>query len=117
MTHEFACFEDKCFPSIVWTMSSTTYNDTKQKANGALLDVEKGSICRYICISRAQRIGLRSTSIGEQSEAIVQLPALINQYPFPILINNAFLKLAEVFRTGYVNWELNYLPILHMFKE
>jgi len=51
-----------------------------------------------------QRVGLRSTSIGEQSEAIVQLPSLINQYPFPILINNAFLKLAEVFRTGYVNW-------------
>lgn len=32
--------------------------------------------------------------------AIVRFPALFERYPFPILINSAFLKLADVFRTG-----------------
>ncbi len=45
--------------------------------------------------------GLRSVRIGEQCEAIVRFPRLFEKYPFPILINSALLKLAEVFRTGY----------------
>ena len=47
--------------------------------------------------------GLRSPRLGEQSEAIVKFPTLMDRFPFPILINVAFLKLADVFRTGYDN--------------
>lgn len=43
---------------------------------------------------------MRSTKIGDQCEAIVRFPVLFERYPFPILINSAFLKLADVFRTG-----------------
>lgn len=38
--------------------------------------------------------------MGDQCEAIVRFPSLFERYPFPILINSAFLKLADVFRTG-----------------
>src|SRR5687767_4330412 len=44
--------------------------------------------------------GLRSKRPGEQCEAIVRFPVLIERYPFPILINTASLKVAEVFRDG-----------------
>lgn len=44
--------------------------------------------------------GLRSSKIGEQVEAIVRFPKLFEKYPFPILINSSFLKLAEFFRFG-----------------
>ena len=44
--------------------------------------------------------GLRSTNIGEQCEAIVRFPKLFEKYPFPIVINSNFLKLAEFFRVG-----------------
>lgn len=44
--------------------------------------------------------GLRSTKIGEQCEAIVRYPKIFEKYPFPILINSSFLKLAEFFRMG-----------------
>ena len=33
-----------------------------------------------------------------QSEAIVKFPRLFAKYPFPILINSALLKLADIFR-------------------
>ena len=46
--------------------------------------------------------GLRSNNVGEQCEAIMKFPNLINQFPFPVLINTAFLKLADVFWSGYV---------------
>ncbi len=42
--------------------------------------------------------GLRSGRLGEQGEAIVRFPRLFSKYPFPILINSALLKLADVFR-------------------
>ena len=42
--------------------------------------------------------GLRSGRLGEQSEAIVKFPRLFAKYPFPILINSALLKLADIFR-------------------
>lgn len=45
-------------------------------------------------------LGLRSTNIGEQCEAIVRFPKLFEKYPFPIVINSNFLKLAEFFRLG-----------------
>ncbi|TRY73744.1 hypothetical protein TCAL_00974 [Tigriopus californicus] len=44
--------------------------------------------------------GLRCGRLGEQSEAIVRFPRLFQKYPFPILINSALLKLADVFRQG-----------------
>nr|BAE91321.1 unnamed protein product [Macaca fascicularis] len=44
--------------------------------------------------------GLRSGKLGEQCEAVVRFPRLFQKYPFPILINSAFLKLADVFRVG-----------------
>ncbi|KAJ6216389.1 hypothetical protein RDWZM_007546 [Blomia tropicalis] len=43
---------------------------------------------------------LRSPIIGEQCEAIVRFPTVIQRYPFPIFINSAALKLSEVFRNG-----------------
>ena len=45
-------------------------------------------------------LGLRSSKAGEQCEAIVRFPGLFEKYPFPILINSALLKLADVFRIG-----------------
>lgn len=45
--------------------------------------------------------GLRSGKLGEQCEAVVLFPKLFQKYPFPILINSAFLKLADIFRLGY----------------
>lgn len=45
-------------------------------------------------------LGLRSGKLGEQCEAVVRFPRLFQKYPFPILINSAFLKLADVFRVG-----------------
>uniref|UniRef100_A0A4W6F578 Integrator complex subunit 7 n=1 Tax=Lates calcarifer TaxID=8187 RepID=A0A4W6F578_LATCA len=44
---------------------------------------------------------LRSGKLGEQCEAVVLFPKLFQKYPFPILINSAFLKLADIFRLGY----------------
>ncbi|NXH88616.1 INT7 protein, partial [Edolisoma coerulescens] len=41
-----------------------------------------------------------SGKLGEQCEAVVRFPRLFQKYPFPILINSAFLKLADVFRVG-----------------
>lgn len=42
--------------------------------------------------------GLRSGRVGEQCQALVRFPKLFERYPFPILINSASLKLADVFR-------------------
>ena len=49
------------------------------------------------------KLGLRASKVGEQCEAIVKFPALFERFPFPILINSAFLKLSDVFRMGYVS--------------
>ncbi|CAG0903958.1 unnamed protein product [Darwinula stevensoni] len=59
--------------------------EQEQDANAALSELDKG---------------LRSTKVGEQCQAIVRFPRLFEKYPFPILINSAFLKLADVFRLG-----------------
>lgn len=57
--------------------------------------------------------GLRSGKLGEQCEAVVLFPKLFQKYPFPILINSAFLKLADIFRLGYAHSQnINGLPIL-----
>eukprot|EP00795_Rhopilema_esculentum_P003271 gene3271-1602_t len=69
-------------PEFVMLKSS---QDQTQDANTALWELEKG---------------LRSGKVEEQCEAIVRFPALFAKYPFPILVNSAFLKLADVFRGG-----------------
>lgn len=51
--------------------------------------------------------GLRSTRVGEQCEAVVKFPLLVDQFPFPVVINAAFLKIAEVFRTGYTKYKFS----------
>ncbi|XP_068683543.1 integrator complex subunit 7-like isoform X2 [Montipora foliosa] len=66
-------------------VKSSNNSDSWQDANTALAELDKG---------------LRSSKVGEQCEAIVRLPGLFEKYPFPILINSALLKLADVFRVG-----------------
>ncbi|XP_050434342.1 integrator complex subunit 7 [Adelges cooleyi] len=66
-------------------MCETLLGEPDQDANSALIELDKG---------------LRSNRVGEQCEAIVRFPRLIEKYPFPILINSSFLKLADVFRLG-----------------
>ncbi|XP_071531436.1 integrator complex subunit 7 isoform X2 [Panulirus ornatus] len=58
-------------------------SEQDQDGNSALLELDRG---------------LKSSRTGEQCEAISKFPALFEKYPFPILINSALLKLAEVFR-------------------
>ncbi|XP_065340647.1 integrator complex subunit 7 [Cloeon dipterum] len=66
-------------------VSDTSLGEPEQDANSALTVLDKG---------------LRSANVGEQCEAIVRYPRLFEKYPFPILINSSFLKLADVFRNG-----------------
>ena len=63
--------------------STATIGNTDGDANSALAELDQG---------------LRSGRLGEQSEAIVKFPRLFTKYPFPILINSALLKLADIFR-------------------
>ncbi|XP_075234505.1 integrator complex subunit 7-like [Lycorma delicatula] len=65
--------------------SEAGLGEPEQDANSALTELDKG---------------LRSGKVGEQCEAIVRFPRLFEKYPFPILINSSFLKLADVFREG-----------------
>lgn len=60
-------------------------NESEQDANSVLTELDKG---------------LRSAKLGVQCEAIVRFPRLFEKYPFPILINSSFLKLAEFFLNG-----------------
>ncbi|MGH0118045.1 UNVERIFIED_CONTAM: hypothetical protein FKN15_052050 [Acipenser sinensis] len=64
---------------------SEGYGEQELDANSALMELDKG---------------LRSGKLGEQCEAVVRFPRLFQKYPFPILINSAFLKLADIFRLG-----------------
>lgn len=66
-------------------LADAGYGEQELDANSALMELDKG---------------LRSIKIGEQCEAVVRFPRLFQKYPFPILINSAFLKLAEAFRLG-----------------
>ncbi|XP_054272876.1 integrator complex subunit 7-like [Macrosteles quadrilineatus] len=72
-------------PVRVSTFSDAGLGEPEQDANSALTELDKG---------------LRSGRVGEQCEAIVRFPRLFEKYPFPILINSSFLKLADVFRVG-----------------
>ncbi|TRY57952.1 hypothetical protein DNTS_009833 [Danionella cerebrum] len=66
-------------------LSEATHGEQELDANSALMELDKG---------------LRSCKLGEQCEAVVLFPKLFQKYPFPILINSAFLKLADIFRLG-----------------
>ncbi|XP_061741745.1 integrator complex subunit 7 isoform X2 [Nerophis ophidion] len=66
-------------------LSEACYGEQELDANSALMELDKG---------------LRSGKPGEQCEAVVLFPKLFLKYPFPILINSAFLKLADIFRLG-----------------
>ncbi|CAG5118380.1 unnamed protein product [Candidula unifasciata] len=59
--------------------------EQEQDANSALAELDKA---------------IRSGQIGVQCEAVVKTPRLFEKYPFPILINSAMLKLADVFHAG-----------------
>lgn len=72
-------------PALRSAICETLLGEPDQDANSALIELDKG---------------LRSSRVGEQCEAIVRFPRLIEKYPFPILINSSFLKLADVFRLG-----------------
>lgn len=65
--------------------SSGNYYGDGGDANAALAELDQN---------------LRCGRLGEQAEAIVRFPRLFAKYPFPILINSALLKLADVFRQG-----------------
>ncbi|XP_045187298.2 integrator complex subunit 7-like [Mercenaria mercenaria] len=65
--------------------------EQEQDANSALSELDRG---------------LRSMNVGVQCEAVVKFPRLFEKYPFPILINSAFLRLSDVFRAGnnFIRW-------------
>lgn len=60
-------------------------NESEQDANAVLTELDKG---------------LRSCKLCTQCEAIARFPRLFERYPFPILINSCFQKLAEFFLNG-----------------
>nr|XP_035121795.2 integrator complex subunit 7-like [Callithrix jacchus] len=66
-------------------LADAGYGEQELDTNSALMELDKG---------------LRSGKLGEQCEAVVCFPRFFQKYPFPILINSAFLKLADVFRVG-----------------
>uniref|UniRef100_A0A4W5NXG1 Integrator complex subunit 7 N-terminal domain-containing protein n=1 Tax=Hucho hucho TaxID=62062 RepID=A0A4W5NXG1_9TELE len=52
-----------------------------------------------------------------QCEAVVLFPKLFQQYNFPILINSAFLKLADIFRLGNNFLHLCVLKVTQQSKK
>lgn len=61
--------------------------------------------------------GLRSCRLGDESKAIVCFPDLFAKHPFPILINSACLKLAELFRNGSNFSKLLILRVLQQAEK
>uniref|UniRef100_A0A2K6QQZ0 Integrator complex subunit 7 n=1 Tax=Rhinopithecus roxellana TaxID=61622 RepID=A0A2K6QQZ0_RHIRO len=80
-------------------LADAGYGEQELDANSALMELDKG---------------LRSGKLGEQCEAVVRFPRLFQKYPFPILINSAFLKLADVFRVGHGFLKLCFLNQSYM---
>ena len=60
--------------------------------------------------------GLRSMKVGVQCESVVRFPRLFEKYPFPILINSAFLRLSDVFRAGYASIIITSLS-MHIYQK
>lgn len=82
--------------------------ETDPDANSVLTELDKG-LCFLLLFRIFQKksiklillfSGLRSPKIGDQCEAIIKFPKVFEKYPFPILINSSFLKLAEFFSVG-----------------
>lgn len=44
--------------------------------------------------------GLQSPNINDQCDAVIRFTTLFKKYPMPLLVNSAFLKLAEAFRVS-----------------
>jgi integrator complex subunit 7 len=96
--------------SRIISAGDASLGEPEQDANSALTELDKGyrsyrnHWCCILMISLIYafllKLGLRSGNVGEQCEAIVRFPRLFEKYPFPILINSSFLKLADVFRVG-----------------
>ena len=59
--------------------------------------------------------GLRSSSLGEQCEAIVKCPLFMDKFPFPVMTSTALLKLADVF-SAQATANLLRLHILRVFQ-
>ncbi|KAH0510463.1 Integrator complex subunit 7 [Microtus ochrogaster] len=76
----------------IWPEEKAPPSETPRRSPPSPTRAAAGSLCT------ATR--LRSGKLGEQCEAVVRFPRLFQKYPFPILINSAFLKLADVFRVG-----------------
>lgn len=94
-------------------------SDIRQEANSALIEVDKGKVFKPTNTGRDARVsfgtGLRSASVGEQCEAIVKCPALMDKFPFPIMTSTALLKLADVF-SAQTTGNLLRLHILKVFQ-
>ncbi|OWF54349.1 integrator complex subunit 7-like isoform X2 [Mizuhopecten yessoensis] len=77
--------------SATGIMQENASVEQEQDANLALTDLDKG---------------LRSAKPGVQCESVIRFPRLFEKYPFPILINSAFLRLSDVFRAGnnFLRW-------------
>eukprot|EP00099_Drosophila_melanogaster_P021203 NP_648352.2 deflated [Drosophila melanogaster] len=69
----------------VSTFNESFLNENEHDSNAVLMELDKG---------------LRSTKQGIQCEAVVRFPRLFEKYPFPILINSSFIKLADYFVSG-----------------
>ncbi|XP_037719177.1 integrator complex subunit 7 [Drosophila subpulchrella] len=69
----------------VSSFNESFLNENEHDSNAVLMELDKG---------------LRSAKQGIQCEAIVRFPRLFEKYPFPILINSSFIKLAEFFVSG-----------------
>lgn len=83
------------------TFNETFLNDSYQDASTVSIELDKGKL-NYLNLKFLFYFifvaGLRSLNIGEQCEAIVRFPKLFEKYPFPIVIDSNFIKLAEFFR-------------------
>ena len=76
-------------------------DSNRQEANSALLVIDKGKpLMRRVTMLHI--VGLKSHQLGEQCEAIVRFPALMDKFPFPVMIDVAYLRLADTFRTESV---------------
>ena len=62
-----------------------------------------------------RRAGLRSCAVGEQCEAIVKCPELMDKFPLPVMTSTALLKLADVF-SAQSTGNLLRLHILRVFQ-
>lgn len=70
-------------PISVSSQQLNSFDPSSMDANAAHVELTNSLLCGRL---------------GEQCEAIVRFPRLFERYPFPILINSALLKLADVFR-------------------